>query len=263
MLSAPPAPGASPSAPAPAPSEPGRRERVTGILVRALAVYSAAVLTLVVTVVLVGSKDAVAHAIIVMGALLAVLWCLVGGLLMRRYRDAIRERVLRLPVRWEMRFVLFATLLALIEEGITTSLTNLIAPLYHVPMAEAHITASSNYLIVIGFSSVVLFVPEFVGWMVLLRRYDFSPKEVLLLYGLLGTAMEATLNPTALYAGFWFFVYGLMVYLPAYSLPTDRKVVPPSWYHYPLAGLFPFLLALPVAGMDSVLGHLLRVHLWG
>ncbi len=230
---------------------------------RALAVYSAAVLSLVVSVVLVGSKDPVARAIIVMGALLAVLWCLVGGLLMRRYRDAVRERVLHLPLRWELRFVLFATLLALIEEAITTSLTNVIAPLYHVPMAEAHITASSNYLVVISFSSVVLFVPEFVGWMLLLRRYDFSPKEVLLLYGLLGTAMEATLNPTALYAGFWFFVYGLMVYLPAYSLPSDRGVVRPRWYHYVAAGLFPFLCALPVAGVDSVLGHVLGIHLWG
>lgn len=240
----------------------GWRERVPRVLIKLLAVYSAIAVSLVGVVVLVGSHDPVARAIITMGIGLVLLWCVLGGVLMLRYRDHLRSWLLRQPIRWEWRFFLLATLLALLEEAITTSMTNLVPPWFGVAAAQAHITASANYLVVIGFSSVVLFVPEFAAWVLLLRRFDFSANEVLLLYGLLGTTMEATLNPSALFAGFWFFVYGLMVYLPAYTRPRAVGAPSPPWWSYPVAYVLPLVCALPVAGVDSLLGHALGVHLW-
>jgi hypothetical protein len=65
-----------------------------------------------------------------------------------------------------------------------------------------------------------------------------------LLFGLLGTIAETTFGLGALISGFWFFVYGLMVYLPAYALPP-RETVPPRWWHYILAIVLPFLMMVP------------------
>lgn len=54
---------------------------------------------------------------------------------------------------WKKKFVVFATVLALIEEAITTTMTNL-APLFGVEIGEAYITASTNYVDVVLFHSV-------------------------------------------------------------------------------------------------------------
>ncbi|HXQ78834.1 MAG: hypothetical protein WB788_01015 [Thermoplasmata archaeon] len=237
------------------------RERIPRVLIKLLAVYSAIFVSFIVAVVLIGSHDPRARAIILMAAGLVVLWVLLGGLITLRFRDRIRLRLLRIPLRWEWTFFLLATALALIEEAITTTMTNL-APEFGSQIGMAYITASNNYLIVIAFSSVVVFVPEFAGWVLLLRRYSFTPNEVFLLYGFLGTTMEASLSPTAFISGFWFFVYGLMVFLPAYSLPTRARAVPPRWFHYVLAYFLPLACALPVIGADTLLAHALGIHLW-
>ena len=237
------------------------RERFARGLIKGLALYTAIVVPLIVAIVLIGSRDPKSRAIILMAAGLVVLWVLIGGLLMLRYREQFRHWSQRLPLSWPWRFLALATSFALIEEAITTSMTNL-APEFGSQIGVAYITASNNYLIVIAFSSVVVFVPEFAGWTYLLKRIRFTPNEVLLLYGFLGTTMEATLNPTALIAGFWFFVYGLMVYLPAYSIPPEREARDPRWYDYVLAYFVPLACALPVAGADTLLGHILGIHLW-
>jgi hypothetical protein len=39
----------------------------------------------------------------------------------------------------------------------------------------------------------------------------------------------------------WIFVYGLMVWLPAYCVPAERSARPPRWWAYPLAVVIPFL----------------------
>lgn len=236
------------------------RARIPRVLIKILAVYTTIAFSLILAVVLIGSHDPRARAIILMGAGLVVFWVLVGGLLTLRLRERVRTRLLRVRVRWEWVFFLFATALALTEEAITTTMTNL-APEFGSQIGVAYITASNNYLIVIAFSSVVVFVPEFAAWALLLRRYAFSPNEVFLLYGFLGTTMEASLNPTALIAGFWFFVYGLMVYLPAYSLPPRSNAVTPRWFHYILAYFLPLACALPVVGADTFLAHWLGIHL--
>lgn len=182
-----------------------------------------------------------ARAAIGMGGGLILLWVVLGGLLMVRFRDVIRTLVVRVPFDWRLRFVLFATSLALVEEAITTTLTNL-APFFGVRVGEAYITASANYLDVIAFHSVVVFVPMFVGWAVILWRYAFSPFAVFLLFGLTGTLAEMSFGLRhALEFGLWIFVYGLMVYLPAYCTPVERKARVPRWWHYPLAIVVPFL----------------------
>jgi hypothetical protein len=244
-----------------APSRTPVRQRVARLTVKALGVWSAVLLSFVFTANLIGSKDPANRAVILMAMGLILLWVVLGGLLTVRYKAAIRRAVLRVPLDWRWRFVLMATGLAMIEEAITTSMTNL-ATVFGSTTGQAHITASTNYLIVIAFSSVVVFIPMFVGWMLLLRKWAFSPIEVFLLYGLLGTTSEASLNPTALISGFWFFVYGLMIYLPAYCLPPDRGATRPRWYHYPLTYIVPLACAMPVVVVDVLLARWLGIVLW-
>ena len=183
-----------------------------------------------------------------MGSGLVLLWNVAGGILMYRGRDRVRRFVLALPGWWPVKFVAFCTLLALAEEAITTTMTNL-APGLRRALGKAYITASANYLDVVCFHSVIVFVPWFVGWAWMLSRWDFHPTLVFLLFGLTGTLAETGFMPQKLgEIGMWVFVYGLMIYLPAYSLPPDRGARPPRWWHYPLAIVLPFpfmVLLLP------------------
>ena len=175
------------------------------------------------------------RAVLGMGWGLIFLWIGVGGTLMYRFREPLREAVLKIRLGWQWKFILFATFLALVEEVVTTAMTNL-APLFGVKVGEAYITASTNYLDVVALHSVVMFVPLFVGWALILSRYAFSPFSVFLLFGLTGTVMETNFglkNP--LEFGLWIFVYGLMVFLPAYCVPSERNTRPLRWWHYPLA----------------------------
>jgi hypothetical protein len=193
-------------------------------------------------------SDRVARAVIGMGIGLIVLWVFAGGALMIALRDPLRRLVRRIRLPWQVTFVLFATLLAMLEEAITTGMTNL-APLFGVHPGQAYITASANYFDVILRHSVVVFVPMFVAWAIMLRWWNFSPFRVFLFFGLTGLLAEAgtfgaqNLTQFAL----WIFVYGLMVYLPAYSIPVERGARPARWWHAVPAMLLPFVFAIPVA----------------
>lgn len=231
-------------------------QRAQAIFVKALAVWLI-LSTLAVTAIT--WKHSKIHAVIGMGWGLILLWIGVGGILMYRFREPIKEFVLRIRIHWMLKFVLFATVLALIEEAITTTMTNL-APLFGVRVGEAYITASANYLDVVALHSVVIFVPLFVGWAFILSRYPFTPFSVFVLFGLTGTLAETTFGPQNLMQfGLWIFVYGLMVFLPAYSVPEDRKVRPLRWWHYPLAVLVPFLF-LPVVPLRFLAGLVFPDH---
>ncbi len=200
-----------------------------------------------------------AHAVLCMGWGLILLWIGLCGTLMRRFQDPVRNAVLKVRLDWRLTFVLFATSLALLEEVITTTMTNL-APLFGVKIGEAYITASTNYFDVVALHSVVMFVPLFVGWALILSRYDFSPFAVFLLFGLTGTAMETNLgtkNP--LEFGLWIFVYGLMVFLPAYCVPSDRPARRVLWWHYPLAVFVPFLF-IPIVPLPLLAGLFFPHH---
>ena len=112
--------------------------------------------------------------------------------------------------------MIFATLLACLEEAVTVTMTNL-APLFGSRIGEAFITASTNWLDVIAFHSVVVFVPYFIALALILTRYAVSPFAVFLSFGVVGTVSEAIfaggIGPLAMFP-MWAFVYGLMVWLP-------------------------------------------------
>ena len=110
-------------------------------------------------------------------------------------------------------------------------------------VGQAYITASANYFDVVLYHSVVVFVPMFIGWAVMLWRWRFSPFAVFVLFGLTGLLAETiTFGPQNLgNFAFWIFVYGLMAWLPAYCVPADRPARPPRWWTYPLAVVIPFL----------------------
>jgi hypothetical protein len=187
------------------------------------------------------------QAIVAMGLSLILIWCVLGGIVMRLIRDRFVVRVRRLKIDWRLVFVLSCILMAMLEEAVTTSLTNA-APLFGAATEAARITISKNYLEVIS-GSVVAFIPWFFGWAWLLGRYDFHPVEVMLLFGLTGTLAE-TLTfgwPHIAEVGMWTYVYGLMVYLPAHAVPDNRDVGPARWYHYVVAVLLPLVFIIPLA----------------
>jgi len=192
---------------------------------------------------------------------LALVWILLCGALLYKNRDKIRAWVQKIPLPWQATFVLFATTLALAEEAITVSLTNM-APLFGAPLGEAYITASTNYFDVVLFHSVIVFIPLFIAWAILLSKYNFKPFAVFLLFGITGIFAEISLGGPMQLLGFaqWIFVYGLMIYLPAYCLPVRTNLQPVRLYHYALAIPTTFFMALPlllpiVFIISSVLGH--------
>ncbi len=212
-------------------------------LIKCLAVYTG-ILIPAVTFLNLFSDDPDARAKVLMGFLLVLFWCLGFGLFSYYERDRFRLLFTAIRMPWQIKFVACAIALAMLEEVVTVSLTNA-APLLGSQTGKAMITASTNYAEVVFLNSVwPVFVPWILAWAVLLSRYDFPANHVFLLFGLLGSLAEATLGPGALIAGFWFFVYGLMVYLPAYSLPA-RQTVPLRWWHYGYALILPFLFMLP------------------
>jgi hypothetical protein len=176
-------------------------------------------------------------------------------------RDRAKTIVQKLPGGWRLKFILFCTLLALIEEAVTTTMTNL-APFFGVKMGEVYITASSNYIEVVTQHSVIVFVPMFIAWALILSRYKFSPGSVFILWGLTGVLAETITFglQNILMTGFWVFVYGLMAWLPAYSVPAGRKARMPKWYHYPLAVIAPILFLVPLYLIVLVLIWIL-IHL--
>ena len=172
-------------------------------------------------------------AIFLMAAALALVWNVIGGAVMYLVRQPVRELVRKSRLSRGATFVLFATLLALLEEVVTTTLTNL-APVFG--SAQAFITASRNYLEVVVWHSVIVIAPMFIVWPRFLARFRFSPGSVFLLFGINGVLAELLIGgPALLMAPFWIFVYGLMIFLPAYGFPISAETPAPRWYHYPAA----------------------------
>ncbi len=188
------------------------------------------------------------RAIIKMGVGLILIWCVLGGLVMYRLRDSFVAWVTRIPLGWRTRFFLLCIIFAMLEEAVTTGLTNM-APLLGGVTNAARITASKNYLEVILKYSVIAFVPLFLCWGWLLSRYDFRPIEVLLLFGLNGTLAETiSFGPQNLIqVGMWVWVYGLMVYLPACTVPEERGACTPRWWHWLMAVFLPLVFIITLA----------------
>ena len=211
-----------------------------------LAIWAAVAYAAVAVIALPHEPDPDRRAIILMGGTLLAVWCGVGGLTQWRLREPLTRWLRRIPLWWPLRFVLLCTVMALLEEAVTTGLTNL-APVFGGVTDAARITASKNYLEVVCLHSVIVFVPLFIGWAVILYFFDFSPAEVMLLFGLTGWLAELLtfgLDNLGM-IGMWVYVYGLMVWLPARTVPTGRKVRPARAWMWPLAVVAPFLLGVP------------------
>jgi hypothetical protein len=196
-------------------------------------------------------------AIMLMAAALALIWNVIGGAIMFLGRKLVRELISKSRLSRATTFVLFATLLALLEEGVTTTLTNL-APV--LGSAQAFITASRNYFEVVVWHSVIVIAPMFIVWSWLLAKIRFSPGSVFLLFGVNGVLAELLIGgPAILMAPFWIFVYGLMIFLPVYSFSTEVATPAPRWYHYPVAIgaclLASAAVALPVNLLSAHLPH--------
>lgn len=188
-------------------------------------------------------SDRVAHATVSMGVGLILFWVIVCGGLMYRFRECIRTAVLKIPLHWQIKFFCFTTILALFEEVITTTMTNL-APYFGVRIGEAYITASTNFFDVVLFHSVITFLGPFVFWALALKRYDISSFSVFFVWGISGVFAEAAFGGVKhfLEFGLWIFVYGLMIFLPAYTLPHAIErgaLLKPKVYHYILAIFLP------------------------
>lgn len=232
-----------------------RTDRITRWILFAIGIYTGGLVTLL-NIFLLGSGKPTDRAVILMADGLILFWIVIGGSLTPMLRRKMVPKLAAIPMDWRVRFVLLCTVMALLEEVITTTMTNL-APVFGTTPEEAHITASTNYFVVVCFHSVVVFVPMFIAWAVLLSWWKFSPLNVLLLFGVTGSIAEASINPANLIGGFWVFVYGLMVYLPACTVPPDRPARLPRWWSYPLAVVFPFpfvVLAAPVVLLRNWLG---------
>jgi hypothetical protein len=193
-------------------------------------------------------ENRIAHAVISMGSGLILLWVVVCGSCMIVFRGRIKSVIQKIPLNWQVKFVGLGIFMAMLEEAITTSMTNL-APLFGVEIGEAYITASTNYFDVILHHSVIVFIPWFIAWAWILKRYDFSPFWVFLIFGINGLFAEAltfglqNLNQFAM----WIFVYGLMIYLPAYTIPGERGAIPPKIRHGMLAFFLPLSVSIPWA----------------
>jgi uncharacterized membrane protein YhdT len=100
----------------------------------------------------------------------------------------------------------------------------------------------------------------FIAWALLLHWIDFPPNHVFLLFGINGILAEASLSAQASSEfALWIFVYGLMVYLPAYSVPEARGARKLKWWHYLLAIVMPILFSVPVAVVVHLV-HPVSIH---
>ena len=212
-----------------------------------LSILVAWQLTLTLFLTLAGARDRRLAALAGMLWGMDMLWIGGAGWLSIRLGEACRSRFRRSLRGGGGRFVLLATMMALIEEAIATAMTNS-APAFGVPLGTVFITASGNYLDVISFHSVVVFLPEFAAWAWLLSRYRFAPFSVFVLFGITGLIGEFMFaGPQPLTVAQWLLIYGLMVYLPACCYPDlpDRRPIRP-WTYLAAVGL-PLLAAMLVS----------------
>ena len=226
----------------------GNLKKITSNWRRNIIIFLAAWTLILTGLVLVAVwKNPVFHAVLLMAWGLIVLWIGGCGFTMWYWRDYWCKLASKWHWPWMLKFIIGCTSLALIEEMITTSMTNC-APLMGVPIGKAYITASANYFDVVLYHSVVVFAPMFVGWSVILWRWKFSPFAVFILFGITGLLAETLsfgLQNLGSFA-FWIFVYGLMVWLPAHWVPENRSAREPRWWLYPIVIFLPFFF-IPLA----------------
>lgn len=180
---------------------------------------------------------------------LNLLWILGAGILSIRFRGRVTAwgaPARPLVVAW---FVAGAVGLALVEEAVTTAMTNC-APLFGAKLGEVYITASADYLDVVLYHSVVVLVPQFVMLGLLMKRYAITPLAAFFCYGAAGFFNEALFSgPNPLQYAQWTLVYGLLVYLPAHLfVPIEHRRPVRMWF-WPVVILAPVAASVPVVAL--------------
>jgi hypothetical protein len=94
-------------------------------LVKAMGIYSILVISLISVLVLASDAADNQKAVIKMALGLILIWIILGGSIMYRFRDPVRTFILRIRLPWQVKFLVFCTLLALLEEAVTVAMTNL------------------------------------------------------------------------------------------------------------------------------------------
>ncbi|MFQ3586200.1 MAG: hypothetical protein SNJ74_06505 [Fimbriimonadaceae bacterium] len=195
--------------------------------------------------------DSRARAILSMAVGLYAIWCVGATWLIWRWRDAVRERFLRAPGNPWLKFFLLCLALVLLEEAVTTTMTNL-APVFGSEVGVAYITGSANYLEVVLWHSVVAIFPGFIAWALLVRWVAVHPNTAYLVYGLQGVMGEVMYDgphQAAAFA-FWIAVYGPILYLPTYcvyGLGARRR---PRLGHF--AAVFALSIVLTIPSVQFV-----------
>lgn len=230
------------------------------MLKRSFIIFCLVYTLLLLSLLIINFKDEPTRkAIMLMGLGLFIVWVLVGGALQRRYIKRNFERLTVPPESPVRKFALLAIGLACIEEFIAVLMTNL-APSFGVKIGEAFITASANYIDVILFHSVIVFIPMLVMLGLILRKYDISPFQAFILWGAVGVVAEITFaGPQVLInAPMWICIYGLMVYLPAHVfVKTKRQKISPFIFpfFFPIFMFLILLSAITTAWFPAVNNH--------
>ena len=182
-------------------------------------------------------------AIIKMWIWLFIIWWIIWWFFQFALKNIIKKIVHMTPEKWKMKFFVMCVLLVSIEEFIAVIMTNN-AENFWWEVGKAYITASSNYFEVIFLHSIIVFLPMFYSWVVLLKKYSFSASQALFFFGVSWIIWEIFMNPIALISWFWIFIYWLMIALPVYCLPK-RDVKKPWFFAYIQALVLPTLFSLP------------------
>lgn len=216
-------------------------------------IYSIIYLSLVYTHIS-NSWDTNGLAIIKMWIWLSIIWIIIWGSLQYIFRNILKNIINMTSEKWKMKFFTMTIVLVAIEELIAVVMTNN-AEEFWWEIWESFITASTNFFEVIFLHSIIVFIPMFYAWIVLLNKYDFSALQVLFFFGISGIIWEIFMNPIALISWFWIFIYWLMIALPAYCLPK-RKVKKPWIFAYIQALILPTLFSIPAVWVALLLQNM-------
>jgi hypothetical protein len=116
------------------------RKTLVGRLLIVIAAWGVLSTTAITVFILSNDPDPDHRAIIKMGVGLILLWCVLGGLMMWALRDRFVRWATRIPLGWRTRFVLLCIAFAMLEEAVTTGLTNM------APMLGSRFPRTTSWL---------------------------------------------------------------------------------------------------------------------
>ena len=199
-------------------------------------------------------------AIITMAMGLFILWGILSAFIMVKLKSFIRNFISRYKLPNFLLVTFGGIILALIEEAIATLMTNM-APLFGFNSSEVFITASANYIEVVSHHSVIVFIPWFIAWGIILQKYSIHPNDVMVLFGITGIFAESLTFglQNILQFGFWIVIYGLMIYLPAFIVYKPENGKHLRKIYFPLLIIIPFVALVLWAGGFIIVLSLLKL----